>query len=322
MLLLALASMQMGAVPNSEPALIDGVGRTTFADLGWDKDMTVSASTPASVFFRLPEDVRQGDPLWYGVHLKFKWKGNPGQVGDYAFLYGRWNGKAVYQFKTKRVSDLDRGFRWAMADLVNGSSSGYEVGDTVSIASTNMAQTKAVSEGQNVLAFSVALGDASNKEASVLISKESEVVVTGWQPTNFEGAVEAQVEEGVVDIAVTGENTGWGAGTFTIKSVIWSGTSSVEREWALGPLPPLGKVDFHGQSVIEERKKPHRVDVVLDWGSGRQGYVAWDSTRKKSIPLLGNNIFRSVVGVGIAVAILWVLLPVLVRLIRQKRRTQ
>ena len=138
----------------------------------------ISASSPAVLRFELPEGVRQGDPHWYGVWLKFQLHGNPGWVGDYAFLSASWNGYAVYQFKTQRITTTDSGIQWSMVDMVNGGNGGYELTDSIAVASSNMAQDDAVRGGLNELRFSLRLSGASNKETKSVVSRESRIIVT------------------------------------------------------------------------------------------------------------------------------------------------
>lgn len=317
----AICLIGIAGVEASGPPVFEGTGGMTFSDLGWQEDMVVDSNTAARVSFMLPPEVRQGRSLWYGVRLKFHWKGSPGAVGDYAFLYARWNQKAVYQFKTKRVSDLVHGFKWSMVDMVNGSSSGFELGDELLIHSTNIAQNEAVTGGLNELVISLALEDASNKDISAIISRESEIIATSWQPTMIDGYAEAQVTENVVNINMLGENLGWGAHDLKVKALVWSGVHYDERIWDLGPLDPLGKVQVQERLVLEEGRSPHRVDVELDWGTGRQYYIAWDSTQKETdIPFISGGVFRSTIGLIVAVSVLWVALPALVSALRAKRR--
>ena len=207
----------------AEDNLIQGFGRTTFAQLGWGEDVVIAAdSPPAIVRFRLPEGAAQGEPLWYGVRLKFLWQGTPGYPGDYAFLNGRWNDKAFYQFKAKKDHDLDSGFRWSMVDIVNGHNQGHELTDSVRVASTNIVQVKAIKEGDNELRFSLGLRDATNGDISAVIHKESEVMVTSWQPTFVDGSAKAKVNDNIVDVQLKGKNLGWGAHSLTAKVLIWS----------------------------------------------------------------------------------------------------
>ena len=101
-------------------------------------------------------------------------------LGDYGFLNGRCNEHAIYQFKVKRVTDLDDGFQWSMVDEVNGSSLGYELGESFRASSSNVAQIDAVTGGWNEVGLSLRLRDAGNDDIRVVISKESEIVATSW----------------------------------------------------------------------------------------------------------------------------------------------
>ena len=192
------------------PYLIDEVGRYPFEDLGWAEDVMLTSETPsAELTFRLPDGAEQGGDLWYGVYLSYEWIGNPGEVGDYAFLRGRWNGSAFYQLKVKRVTDLDEGFQWSMADVYNGASVGYEVGSRFAGASSNVAQMSSIEPGLNELRISLGLLDASNKGLVVLVRKDSAVVVSSWRPALLRPLVKSSIDGDRVSITVKGENQGW-----------------------------------------------------------------------------------------------------------------
>ena len=132
-------------------------------------------------------------------------------LGDYAFLNGRCNEHAIYQFKVKRVTDLDDGFRWSMVDAVNGNSLGYELNDTFRASSSNVAQIGAVTGGLNEVALSLQLLDAGNDDIRVVISKESEIFATSWRPTLIDGRSRTKVQGNVIDLAFEGRNRGWAA---------------------------------------------------------------------------------------------------------------
>lgn len=317
----ASSSSCQGATAGPTPSVIAGPGRTTFADLGWEHDAVISDGTPATVRFTLPDNASQGDPLWYGLHLKFNWQGNPGEVGDYAFLYGRWNNKSVYQFQTMRISELDQGYEWSMSDMVNGNSEGYELGDSIQVTSTNIAQLKSISGGLNELTLSLSLGDASNKNITAIVSKESEIIASSWQPTFIDGEATAKVEDNVVDVKLDGKNLGWGTDSFMVTVRVWSGVFADSKEWELGSLLPHANIDFEERLVLEQGREPHRVDVEVDWPGGRQFFIAWDPTNNpQAIPFLGSGIFRSVAGLMVAVAVLWIAAPALVAAIKERRR--
>ena len=319
---LGAALVSLGAVPpqleDTSPVLLGSTGRFTFAELGWSEDVTISDGSPAVVEFRLPEGTEQGNPLWYGLHLKFRWSGLPGHEGDYVFLNGSWNKLAVYQFKVKRITELDGGFRWSVADIVNGTSRGYETSETMVVASTNMAQRDAVRGGLNTIRLSLDLLTAGNPDVVALVSNQSEVVVTSWQPTRIDGTGNADVDGKVVDLVVNGKNLGWGAHNLSARALVWSGPHMDVFKWDLGRLEPLGSFTLQKQLILADDRVPHRIDVELEWGSGRQFYTLWDAgDAGLNVPFLGHGIFRSTVGLLIAVSVLWIALPALVAALRQ-----
>ena len=195
----------------SGPVLVESPGRSTFSQLGWDSDVTISGSDVASVRFLLPDDAVQGEPIWYGVHLKFEWVGNPGRLGDYAFLRGDWNERSFYQFKMKRLGEHDDGFKWSTVDVVNGGSHGYELSEAFRSSSTNIAQFRANRVGLNEVSIALGLGGASNKDVQVSALKESEVVATSWHPTFFEGGASVDFDDELINLRIEGENLGWKA---------------------------------------------------------------------------------------------------------------
>lgn len=79
------AACSMPAAQASNPVLLEGPGRVSFADLGWSGDRVIASGDPAVVRFHLPEGTRQGEPIWYGVFLKFTWNDTPGSLGTSPF---------------------------------------------------------------------------------------------------------------------------------------------------------------------------------------------------------------------------------------------
>ena len=76
-----------GTADFTGPTAIDTPGAVSFADLGWTDDVVVKGDSPsATVDVILPEDVEQGNPLWYGVRLDFEISGTPGLPEDAAYL--------------------------------------------------------------------------------------------------------------------------------------------------------------------------------------------------------------------------------------------
>lgn len=325
-----VVSMLMGAtalagwspvVFASDPTVLRVPGGASFADLGWSEDRVIAPGSPAVVRFRLPENARQGDPIWYGLTLKFEWTGTPGSVGDYAFLNGRWNEHAIYQFKVKRVTDLDDGFQWSMADAVNGSSLGYELGEIFRASSSNVAQIGAVTEGWNEVGLSLRLWDVGNDDIRVVISKESEIFATSWQPTSIDGGSEAKVHDNVIDLEFEGRNLGWAAPQLSATVLVWSGPDHDRFTWDLGPLGPLGTFDLDEKLVLEPGREPHRIDVELDWGTGRDFYTVWEASGVSAGDrFIGHRAFRSTLGAMAAIVVLWLCVPLLVSAARRGRR--
>lgn len=304
------------------PLVLEDYGRVSFSDLGWQSDVELTADAPSTTLrFTLPEDADQGAPLWYGIRLVFDWHGNPGKPGDFAHLYGIWNEGALYQFQTERLDSTDQGFGWSMADLVNGASAGYELTPSMSVASSNMAQIGSITPGPNELELFLQLSYASNKDVRVVVSRESSIFATSWQPTYIDGKAEVDIDGETAQLKLEGKNLGWGAPRLNIRTIIWTEGKQEEFYHIIAPLPPLGDVAVERDFTRNTRHAPERIDVELDWGSGRTFFLVLDSDQSTSrIPFIDNAIFRSTIGVMVATVILWVSLPILVSQIRRSRK--
>ncbi len=303
--------------------MLEGPGYVTFESLGWTEDVLVTADSGSpKVSFSLPEGAAQGEPLWYGVELSYEWLGNPGQFGDYAFLYGRWNGRAFYQLKVKRVSELDSGFHWSMVDLVNGASQGYETGDRFTAKSTNFVQIASVRPGLNEISFSLGLLDAGNRDVRVVVKKESRVVVTPLQPTRLDARAWAEVESGLVRLSLSGRNLGWGAHNLDVRARVFheDGKQQV-HSWQRGRLEDLAEFDIEETFRLDGSVSEAPVQAVmaeLDWGVGQDILQAWPPPARPAF--YSHEIFRSGIGAMVAmvaVVILWVGIPTLLRAARE-----
>ena len=314
--------------PVEESPVIDRPGRVSFESLGWTEDaLLTSDSQTAKVRFRLPDDAVQAEPLWYGVRLAYEWTVNPGvaasagQGGDYSKLIGEWNGYGFYQLKLKPLADLDGGYKWSMVDMVNGSSHGYETSPTFTAASTNFAMYKAVTPGWNEVSIYPFLFDASNKDVRIIVKKESEIVATSWGPPSFEGNAGAELKDGAIHLWFSGENQGWGAPGLEVQATVFREDGSIHpHSWDLGPLQPLGSVGFQ-QTIPNKHESPVlSVFMELDWGSGRQPFLAWP--KEPEPPWYTRAVFRSAIGAMIALVVVWVGGPMLFRAVREARRAR
>ena len=324
--LLAIAGCRTPLV--EEPLLIDSPGRVSFESLGWTEDVLLTGDLQAAkIRFRLPDDAVQAEPLWYGVRLAYEWTGSPGvaasagQGGDYSKLIGEWNGYGFYQLKLKPLSDLDGGYKWSMVDMVNGGSHGYETSPTFAAASTNFAMYKAVTPGWNEVSIYPFLFDASNKDIRVIVKKESEIVATSWGPPFFEGDAGAELKDEAIHLWFNGENQGWGAPGLAVQATVFRDDGSIHRHsWDLGPLQPLGSVGFRQTIPNSNESLVVSVFMELDWGAGRQPYLAWP--KEPETPWHSRAVFRSAIGAMIALAVVWVGGPTLFRVAREARRAR
>ena len=311
MVLVLLSLLPVGAIASSPTA---SPYSWTFEELGWTEDVVVTASSPAVVSLELPPEARQGDSLWHGLELAFQLEGSPGEVDDFVSLGASWNGKAVYQFKTKRVAAPR--YRWSMVDMIGGSKWGHELTDTISVRSSNIAQLEAVRGGRNDLNISLRLSGASNKDVRAVISRSSRVFATAWRPPEIHGSTEGDVTGQVLDLRADIQNLGWGAPQLWASVVGWNGRDRETHSFDLGPMAPLGRFEF--QERVALKHPPDRVDLVLDWGGGRQFYVVWDSSEPPSFPF-HLPVFRSTLGLVVAVIALWLVVPMLWTSLRRRR---
>ena len=81
-------------------------------------------------------------------------------------------------------------------------------------------------------------------------------------------------------------------------------------------MAPLGRFEF--QERVALKHPPDRVDLVLDWGGGCQFYVVWDSSEHPPFPF-HLPVFRSTLGLVVAVIILWPVVPMLWNSLRRRR---
>lgn len=284
--------------------------------------MLVTAdSAPAAVQFQLPEDARQGEPYLYGVRLEYEWQGNPGEAGDIAHLRGRWNGLGFYLLELKRLTDLDEGFQWSMADLVNGNSQGYETGSNFRAGSTNFAQTRAVQPGLNEVSISLGLLDASNKDIRVLVKKESEIVVTSLQPAYIDAKARAEIEGSQVWLRLSGTNRGWPVHGLEVRARVFHEDGSHQiRRWELGAVAASAPIEFDERFALDESvtdSPVYSVITELEWGTGRRVLQAWPPVPET--PWHSHSAFRSGIGAMIALVVLWVGAPMLWQAVRQAR---
>ena len=315
--------------------VIDRPMRVTFESLGWTEDVRLLASTegrpgrgksiPAKVRFRLPDDVAQGDPLWYGARLSYQWTGSPGKsetpedYADRAELVATWNGYGFHLTPMTPLTDLDGGFQWAVVDLVNGGSHGYETTPTFVAASTNFAMYKAVRGGWNGVSIYLDHGDASNKDMEALIKKESEIIATSWRRAYIEGDAWAKVNDDGIHLRVEGENVGWGAPELTVRAMIFREDGSSQFEsWHRGPLGPLAPGQFREALPHDNDSPVVGIGIKLDWGSGSRTFRAWPP--EPGQPWYTRSLFRSTIGGMIALVVVWIGAPMLYQALRQSRR--
>ncbi len=270
-----LLSRAEGTGANAPVPSVLTEGRYTFAELGWADDQVLNNEDDRpSVTFRLPEGIRQGEPLWYGIRLAYEWKGemNP---GEFAFFYARWNGKALYQFKSQWEEWAPgNGQEWSMVDFIAGESRAYEVTGEVRAASSNVATIPGVGAGgETVLDFQIDETFAPTGRFQLRIKKESEVFVTRWQPPGFDADVSASLKDGKLTVHAAARNSGWEtpSSSLGVMLVFPDGSRRELSGKDRGPVAPLGKLDIVERFDLEQ--EPESVFALLSWGLGSDAYA-------------------------------------------------
>jgi hypothetical protein len=291
--------------------------RATLADLGWTADEVLTNDKPkVSVQFRLPDGSKQGHGSWYALRLAFEWHGMP-RDGEIAYLYARWNGAAMYQFKmTNRRSRNLSGSEWSMVDAIWGGSGGIEFTDDFRAASTNYATIAGIVPGDNTIEFELDLDFTSAKDLTVRIMRESAVIATRWGPTDVQLRGTADIHDRALVLDLTLRNSGIGARQLALHTVVTYGDGTTDRfanplDGGIGPL--------EGRDVRLNldltRADISSVHVMVDWGTGRAPFRVW--------PLHDRPWWRPQVpglswpGAAIALAALWIALPTAIRAARK-----
>lgn len=225
----------------------------------------------------LPKDASQGEPLWFGVRLHWIWHGHLPQVDDRAYVIGRWNGQAFYQFKLKKLTDISDEIEWSMVDLVNGESRGIEVSEDLEVASTNFMILSAVRGGGNVLTVELDTVDVESGQGgiSVEIMPDSVVMATDWSPSLLDTRVDSAVADGDFRVSVEASNQGWPAPRTRIDVVLFNRDGSRRRFTDEFPGLGAGETFRWHRSWPTDDAEPAAIDVWVDWGTGRSVIHAW-----------------------------------------------
>lgn len=310
-----------GTADFTGPTAIDTPGAVSFADLGWTDDVVVKGDSPsATVDVILPEDVEQGNPLWYGVRLDFEISGTPGLPEDAAYLVGSWNKRAMYFMPLEKMAGFDDGFRWTTHEPLYGWHMGYETTDYFSAASTSFAILDAVRGGMNTIAIHLDMSLASNPDFQVRVRKESQVVAVQWRETQIEWKGRAEIDGELVVVDFQGRNTGQAATDFRITAVIYRDDTSVSfHTHDVGALEQGGELNYSDIISITPGSPVFAVDLDLEWNGGRDYLRLWPAAPDPSWYERVPRPFRSTVGALVAMVAVWIGLPALVRRLRGRR---
>lgn len=302
----ALAEPAFGAVP----------GRVSFEDLGVKSSIELSSAAPEhSVIVMLPSDAAQGKGLWFGARIHFVWSGSPQGTGARAYLFGKWNGHGFYQFKTKTLSDVGREFEWSMGDLVSGESRGFERSAEFTGASTNFFTLDAVKPGTNQMSFALNLEAARTDAIRVTILPDSELIATDWPPAEFVGEAHGSIQAEGLTVSVSARNIGWPAPAAKAELLLFlrDGQKTIFSATLPNPGKP-GKLEWHQTFPVPEGEL-QLAELMLDWGTGRKAFQVWPPPDGGSNPLLRFAPVHTVLLV-LSMVVLWVCVPMLVRLRR------
>ncbi|MFN0093801.1 MAG: hypothetical protein ACKVVT_03355 [Dehalococcoidia bacterium] len=285
----------------------------TFGELGWTDAVALTRDSPvAGVSFELPAGAAQGAAAWYAVELDYRWEGVP-PFERPAYLYAKWNGRALYQLEVMQDSTSAPGFRWSMVDLVQGDAAGISRSGIFEAASANFATNPGIRGGPNTVTVELDLSLAGDSDARAVVFPTSKVIVTRWGPANIDLRGGADVEGNRLKIDATARNSGIAAPLLAGDILVSYSDGSFEaigRDWGAG-LGPNGSRRIR-EDIVIQRPDPERVHVALEWGTGRRAFRVYPAEPNhwwSSVPFLR----PSLPGAVVAVVVLWIALPAALR---------
>lgn len=286
--------------------------QVTFAELGWEEDVVLTPSSPvAGVEFELPPDAKQGSGVWYAAQLAYEWSGIP-PTDQPAYLYGLWNGQAMYQLKIKRQSEFPIGqFMWSMVDGIWGGSAGTEFSSRFSGRSTNFATVSAIKPGRNRLELQLDLTYARSSDITVKVLRDSKVIATRWGPPLVKANGSMNLRNGQIAVDMHAHNSG--LPTVELVAQLLVIYSDGERQLIPVTPEPDGGIRQHWrirESVDLTRADPSTVHLLLNWGTGQAPYRIWP---RDADPWWRHPPGWSTPAVLVAIVVLWISLPAAVR---------
>lgn len=318
-----LGGSSVGAQDAASPVL-DKPGQLSFEELGWTDDVLLTGDSPsATVRVRLPEGVRQGEPLWYGVRLVYE-LGNPGEHDFEGELFVGWNDRQFYTGRFGRRDDINKGFWWIAIERVHtphDSGGGIELGEKIRLATSQFGLLWSLREGWNdVIVYLNFIPHDDKSVGQALIKKESQVIAVNWQPTDVQGEARTRIDDDGVRLDFRGRNLGRLAADFSIKAQVFREDGSHRAyDWPQGTLLTHSEVEFRETIAHEDDSPVNSIIMELDWGAGYRLLPAWPPEAGPSWYDRLPSPLRSGVGAMVALVVLWVGLPALWRQVRQAR---
>ncbi len=230
-LLAAVAAWSGGGVAAAQPSIAEGW--YSFAELGWSEDAIVDGSgREATLTFRLPEGVSQGEPFWYGVKIVADLQVELSQ-GDHPNFLVRWNDEpAVWVQLERETYDVVGGFIWRIVDHVYDASGGYELTDRITIEAYNVPPIRAVGNGGlTTLRIGFDMRMAPGAKVRAVVSKSSAVFATRWDPADIRGDADLEVDGSRLRVRFEGKNYGWHAPSFRVGAVVSFPNGHVQEFW-------------------------------------------------------------------------------------------
>ena len=146
-------------------------------------------------------------------------------------------------------------------------------------------------------------------------------MVTDMQPTYIQAEADAALNGKQVAVSVWGRNLGWATYHLEVQAQVFheGGTHQTQR-WPVGQLEGREEFNFSESFTLDDdisRAPVQQVLAQLHWGTGQQTLQAWPPPLRP--PFYNHPVFRSGVGAMVAVVVLWVGVPAVLRALRHSR---
>lgn len=310
--------------PSGSAAQPLGYGETTFADLGWSENATLSlaGSRTAEVRFELPPDARQGETSWYALRLGVRWSGVPSPTIEVS-LDAKWNGVPAHTVLVRRPPWAPSfGNGWAefqTVDLVSGGSRGLAADGRFDFRSSNYPTFASVRPGWNVLSLELSSLGQSDADVTVVVGRSSSILVSNVGPAQlaFDGRGELRDRELLVK--VSGRNSG--ISTPPVRFVVVAHCSDGRRHQGLSaPIGSVGTLRRFEATVRYTLPEPGPLAVQLigDWDAGQSGAVlVYPVQEAGGVDLLSRPALTALAVAAFVVA--WIAFPTAAAALRSAR---